>query len=103
MLWNVSMKIRSYKNGYVWHDASDDDVIQPTNNHDYVIKGTELLQAHLSLNQLETCHTNDACSSKTTAPADSIVVRRNQSWSSFDNPQVVMDLGNKNRLVQKYQ
>ncbi|PWA36876.1 hypothetical protein CTI12_AA595650 [Artemisia annua] len=61
---------RSYKNGYVWQDVSKDDLIQPTNGQDYIIKGSELLNTHISPNQSET-----------------MVIRRNRSWSSFDNPQ----------------
>ena len=34
---------RSYRNGYVWHDLSEDDVIQPTQGAEYVLKGSELL------------------------------------------------------------
>ncbi|XP_023749817.1 protein SOSEKI 5 [Lactuca sativa] len=79
---------RSYKSGYVWHDASEDDLIQPTNGHDYVLKGSELLQIQTCQNQAETYHSGDNFGS-TTAPA---VVRRNQSWSSFDNPQECLAL-----------
>ncbi|KAI3517323.1 hypothetical protein L1887_16537 [Cichorium endivia] len=74
---------RSYKSGYVWHDASEGDLIQPTNGHDYVLKGSELLQTQASQNQSEPYNTADNCSATTTGT----VVRRNQSWSSFDNPQ----------------
>ncbi|XP_024990487.1 protein UPSTREAM OF FLC-like [Cynara cardunculus var. scolymus] len=77
---------RSYKSGYVWHDASEEDLIQPTNGHDYVVKGSQLLQTHASRNLPETCHTGDNCSSTNTAAA-AMVVKRNQSWSSFDIPQ----------------
>ncbi|KAG0453297.1 hypothetical protein HPP92_025961 [Vanilla planifolia] len=34
---------RSYKNGFVWHDLCDDDLILPTNGDEYVLKGSELL------------------------------------------------------------
>lgn len=34
---------RSYKNGFVWHDLSEDDLIFPTNGKDYVLKGSEIL------------------------------------------------------------
>ncbi|KAI3731078.1 hypothetical protein L1987_62261 [Smallanthus sonchifolius] len=70
---------RSYKNGYVWHDVSEEDLIQPSNIHDYILKGSELLQ-----NLPETYLTGGSCTSTTAAEAMSI--RRNQSWSSFDNP-----------------
>ncbi|KAK1320388.1 hypothetical protein QJS10_CPA03g01503 [Acorus calamus] len=34
---------RSYKNGFVWHDLSEDDFIYPVHGHEYVLKGSELL------------------------------------------------------------
>ncbi|KAL3629588.1 hypothetical protein CASFOL_026810 [Castilleja foliolosa] len=33
---------RSYKNGYVWHDLSENDFIHPAHGHEYVLKGSEL-------------------------------------------------------------
>lgn len=34
---------RSYKNGYVWHDLTEEDFIHPVHGNEYVLKGTELL------------------------------------------------------------
>ncbi|KAK1267317.1 hypothetical protein QJS04_geneDACA000171 [Acorus gramineus] len=34
---------RSYKNGFVWHDLSEDDLILPGQGNEYVLKGSELL------------------------------------------------------------
>ncbi|MQM12697.1 hypothetical protein Taro_045616 [Colocasia esculenta] len=36
---------RSYKNGFVWHDLCEDDLILPTSGNEYVLKGSELLDA----------------------------------------------------------
>ncbi|KAH0682074.1 hypothetical protein KY289_019826 [Solanum tuberosum] len=83
---------RSYKNGYVWHDLSENDLIHPTNGQDYVLKGSELLETsissrfcEISLPELQkspsTDENRDSSSSSTTTR------RRNQSWSSFENPQ----------------
>ncbi|KAK4764054.1 hypothetical protein SAY87_013492 [Trapa incisa] len=33
---------RNYKNGFVWHDLSEDDLILPSNGNEYVLKGSEL-------------------------------------------------------------
>lgn len=33
---------RSYKNGFVWHDLCEDDLILPSNGNEYVLKGSEL-------------------------------------------------------------
>ncbi|KAH9326340.1 hypothetical protein KI387_006518 [Taxus chinensis] len=35
---------RSYKNGYVWHDLSEDDIIYPAQRNEYVLKGSELFE-----------------------------------------------------------
>ncbi|EOA39046.1 hypothetical protein CARUB_v10011656mg [Capsella rubella] len=34
---------RRYKNGYVWQDLLDDDLITPISDNEYVIKGSEIL------------------------------------------------------------
>ncbi|KAK1307840.1 hypothetical protein QJS10_CPA09g01880 [Acorus calamus] len=34
---------RSYKNGFVWHDLCEDDLILPCQGNEYVLKGSELL------------------------------------------------------------
>ncbi|KDP43970.1 hypothetical protein JCGZ_05437 [Jatropha curcas] len=35
---------RSYKNGVVWHDLCEDDLVLPAHGHEYVLKGSELLE-----------------------------------------------------------
>ncbi|GLU11887.1 hypothetical protein SLE2022_286060 [Rubroshorea leprosula] len=35
---------RSYKNGFVWHDLSEDDLIFPAHRNEYVLKGSELFE-----------------------------------------------------------
>ncbi|XP_029116049.1 protein SOSEKI 3 isoform X3 [Elaeis guineensis] len=34
---------RSYKNGFVWHDLSEDDLVLPVQGNEYVLKGSELV------------------------------------------------------------
>ncbi|XP_062196782.1 protein SOSEKI 3-like isoform X2 [Phragmites australis] len=34
---------RSYKNGFVWHDLSDEDLVLPAQGNEYILKGSELL------------------------------------------------------------
>ncbi|KAL9684336.1 hypothetical protein QQ045_021772 [Rhodiola kirilowii] len=34
---------RSYKNGFVWHDLSEDDYIHTVHGQEYVLKGSEIL------------------------------------------------------------
>ncbi|XP_042440470.1 protein SOSEKI 3-like isoform X1 [Zingiber officinale] len=40
---------RSYKNGFVWQDLADDDLVLPANGDEYVLKGTELLHQSSSV------------------------------------------------------
>ncbi|KAL1558179.1 protein SOSEKI 3 [Salvia divinorum] len=35
---------RSYKNGYVWHDLCDDDIILPAHGNEYILKGSEFFE-----------------------------------------------------------
>ncbi|XVE79823.1 hypothetical protein DITRI_Ditri14bG0087300 [Diplodiscus trichospermus] len=35
---------RSYRNGFVWHDLSEDDLILPAHGNEYVLKGSELFE-----------------------------------------------------------
>ncbi|XP_038997938.1 protein UPSTREAM OF FLC-like [Hibiscus syriacus] len=41
-LYSWSCK-RSYKNGYVWNDLTDNDIIPPSDGAEYVLKGSELV------------------------------------------------------------
>uniref|UniRef100_A0A9I9DM85 SOSEKI DIX-like domain-containing protein n=3 Tax=Cucumis melo TaxID=3656 RepID=A0A9I9DM85_CUCME len=82
---------RSYKNGFVWHDLSENDFIYPLHGKEYVLKGSELLHS-----SLET-RVQGSESSRSLRPppeihklgsedSDSPILsrRRNQSWSSVD-------------------
>ncbi|CAA7032161.1 unnamed protein product [Microthlaspi erraticum] len=89
-LYSWSSK-RSYKNGFVWHDLSEDDFIFPVQGQEYVLKGSEVLDALLLSNPrslLETTSFRDPRSlnpekiSGDDTPA--VNRRRNQSWSSID-------------------
>jgi hypothetical protein len=35
--------IRSYKNGFVWHDLAEDDLVLPATDGEYILKGSELV------------------------------------------------------------
>ncbi|KAJ4767620.1 UPSTREAM OF FLC protein (DUF966) [Rhynchospora pubera] len=41
-LYSWSCK-RSYKNGYVWNDLSENDIIYPSDGAEYVLKGSEIV------------------------------------------------------------
>lgn len=49
----VYAKCRSYKNGFVWHDLSEDDRILPAHGNEYVLKGSELFDESNSGNRRE--------------------------------------------------
>ncbi|KAL1208537.1 Protein SOSEKI 5 [Cardamine amara subsp. amara] len=90
-LYSWSSK-RSYKNGFVWHDLSEDDFIFPVQGQEYVLKGSEVLDSCLISNPrslLETTSFRDPRSLKSEkSSGDDIPAminrRRNQSWSSID-------------------
>ncbi|CAA2983488.1 Hypothetical predicted protein [Olea europaea subsp. europaea] len=42
-LYSWSCK-RSYKNGYVWNDLAENDIIYPSEGAEYVLKGSELVE-----------------------------------------------------------
>ncbi|GER28058.1 hypothetical protein STAS_03816 [Striga asiatica] len=63
---------RSYRNGFVWHDLLEDDVIFPAHGNEYVLKGSELPAGELP-------ETNDQ-----RPPPAADRRRHNQSCSSID-------------------
>lgn len=88
-LYSWSAK-RSYRNGFVWHDLTENDFIYPAHGQEYVLKGSELLDNTLSSQPDEI-----ACSNSRNPVTEiqkiredrefSVVAsRRNQSWSSSD-------------------
>lgn len=92
-LYSWSCK-RSYKNGYVWHDLSENDFIYPAHGQEYILKGSEILDGASIAKSDETVM---CATAKLPAPPESrlrvhseefppvkVQRRRNQSWSSFD-------------------
>lgn len=79
---------RSYKNGFVWHDLSENDFIYPAHGQEYVLKGSELLEASASSGSQETSSLSSGKlleMPKTEAdPEFPSVRRRNLSWSALD-------------------
>ncbi|KAJ0075684.1 hypothetical protein Patl1_33776 [Pistacia atlantica] len=45
---------RSYKNGYVWQDLSENDFIYPCHGNEYILKGSQLLDKSISFRSYET-------------------------------------------------
>ncbi|KAK0604473.1 hypothetical protein LWI29_015970 [Acer saccharum] len=84
---------RGYKNGFVWHDLSENDFVYPAQGQEYVLKGSELLvepSSSLISKPMETAAVSSSSSFRATKSGDGssdfpvIVRRRNQSWSSID-------------------
>ncbi|WOL16253.1 protein UPSTREAM OF FLC-like [Canna indica] len=89
-LYSWSSK-RSYKNGFVWHDLSEDDLIHPVHGHEYVLKGSELLQSVSSASSPDGNAAFYASDKQLQIPKsvhddfESLQIRRKRApWSSFD-------------------
>lgn len=66
---------------------TENDFIYPTHGHEYVLKGTELLQTSLSCRYYEKVSPEIKAETKNSSEDCNIPVivrRRNQSWSSFN-------------------
>ncbi|MED6145453.1 hypothetical protein PIB30_025432 [Stylosanthes scabra] len=70
---------RSYKNGFVWHDLSENDFIYPTQGQDYILKGSEIVENEARHSEAQKPEEEEA-----DFPAVAVTRRRNQSWSSID-------------------
>ncbi|RDX76058.1 Protein UPSTREAM OF FLC [Mucuna pruriens] len=81
---------RSYKNGFVWQDLSENDFIYPSSGHEYVLKGTQMIETSLSFRSCETISTSSSKSSSgtndssTCADTPATIKGRSQSLNSCD-------------------
>lgn len=81
---------RSYKNGYVWQDLSENDFINPCHGTEYVLKGSKILEHSSSVRSCETMSSSSAAkksyesssSSSENSNSPATVRRKNHSWSS---------------------
>ncbi|KAJ4769566.1 UPSTREAM OF FLC protein (DUF966) [Rhynchospora pubera] len=83
---------RGYKNGFVWHDLSEDDLILPANGNEYVLKGSELLDQSPP-DRPNQSHTNPKPMSQTRPKQEGMNLSRHKSKeaspsSSASPPQV---------------
>ncbi|KAL1079964.1 hypothetical protein V6Z11_D10G257600 [Gossypium hirsutum] len=82
---------RSYKNGFVWQDLSENDYIYPCNGREYILKGSLLLESSLSFCSYETVSSTSSISKNSSetysSSEDSNVAgktrRKHHSWSEF--------------------
>ncbi|KAL5711021.1 hypothetical protein ACHQM5_021521 [Ranunculus cassubicifolius] len=87
-LYSWSSK-RSYKNGFVWHDLSENDFIYPAHGQEYVLKGSEIHDSSsASFSSQETVSSGEKLPENQRSGEDrdfpAVVRRRNQSWSALD-------------------
>ncbi|KAK7357960.1 hypothetical protein VNO80_17257 [Phaseolus coccineus] len=81
---------RSYKNGFVWQDLSENDFIYPSSGHEYVLKGTQMIEASLSFRSCGTISTSssksstEANNSSMDADSPATIKGRSQSLNSCD-------------------
>ncbi|WOL04760.1 protein UPSTREAM OF FLC-like [Canna indica] len=88
-LYSWSCK-RSYRNGFVWHDLSEDDLIHPVHGHEYVLMGSE----HQQPVSFPGSGDSNAGSSGALpeVPERANIRRKRAPWSSFDLGEYKIDL-----------
>lgn len=69
---------RSYKNGYVWQDLCDDDLIFPAHGCDYVLKGSEIVSEAYA----DKCRHTSAFGSQDGKPQQELTKNRCQELST---------------------
>uniref|UniRef100_A0A7N0RA48 SOSEKI DIX-like domain-containing protein n=1 Tax=Kalanchoe fedtschenkoi TaxID=63787 RepID=A0A7N0RA48_KALFE len=75
---------RSYKNGFVWHDLSENDFIHPVHGLEYVLKGSEILLLADADEPGRHVHSNELVKKSLEEDSGSnlgVSGRRNQPWS----------------------
>lgn len=74
----------------MWQDLSENDFIYPSSGHEYVLKGTQMIEASLSFRSCETISTSssksstEASNSSTGADSPATIKGRSQSLNSSD-------------------
>ncbi|CAO2822519.1 unnamed protein product [Amaranthus hypochondriacus] len=78
---------RSYKNGYVWHDLEENDLIHPVHGGEYILKGSEILVETVSNSSDTLSSTSTGNNIPVTVESEFPVTRnrwRNQSCGSIE-------------------
>ncbi|KAJ6909526.1 protein UPSTREAM OF FLC-like [Populus alba x Populus x berolinensis] len=81
---------RRYKNGFVWQDLSETDSIHPCGGHEYILKGSLLLETSQSFRYDTTSSRtskvfSDIVSSSSEDSNPPAIRRKNRSWTTFDD------------------
>ncbi|KAK1575574.1 hypothetical protein Q3G72_006598 [Acer saccharum] len=85
---------RSFKNGFVWQDLSENDFIYPCRGNEYILKGSQILEHSSIFRSYETALLSGAKSSVETSSSSedsnspATVKKKNHSWSSFSELNV---------------
>ncbi|MCD7459196.1 hypothetical protein HAX54_040273 [Datura stramonium] len=77
-LYSWSCK-RSYKNGYVWNDLAENDFIFPSEGAEYVLKGSEIIQA--STEKFQQLHIAESPQLKQVLDSNSLLPKRKSGGS----------------------
>ncbi|XP_074303559.1 protein SOSEKI 5-like [Silene latifolia] len=79
---------RCYKNGYVWHDLEENDLIHPVHGGEYILKGSEIIEptsfSPPSLSKTPETSSFSSIKSSITAQSSTRNRRRNQSWGAIN-------------------
>ncbi|PKA52787.1 hypothetical protein AXF42_Ash001768 [Apostasia shenzhenica] len=86
-LYSWSCK-KSYKNVFVWHDLSEDDLILPTNGNEYVLKGSELFEQSPS-ERIHQFSANSKMQNQKMPQSETPTSSRTQGTSSSSSPSMV--------------
>ncbi|KAJ6767966.1 PROTEIN UPSTREAM OF FLC-LIKE ISOFORM X1 [Salix koriyanagi] len=81
---------RSYKNGFVWQDLSESGYIHPCGGHEYILKGSLLLETSQSFRYDSTSSRtskvfSDIISSSSEDSNSPAIRMKNRSWTTFDD------------------
>lgn len=77
----------------MWQDLSKNEVIYPCHGHEYILKGSQLLETSLSFRSYERASSSSSTSKISTETNSSsvdsnvpaILRKKNRSWSSFED------------------
>lgn len=87
-VWSIYRMLtfsRSYKNGYVWHDLTNNDFIYPAVGNEYVLKGSELIDVSTDETpSFQSPTSTDSLKPKLNTNPRAVARRRNQSMSAID-------------------
>ncbi|KAK4838039.1 hypothetical protein QYF36_010491 [Acer negundo] len=93
-LYLIHIHCRSFKNGFVWQDLSENDFIYPCCGNEYILKGSQILEHSSIFQSYETALSSGAKSSVETSSSSedsnspATVKKKNHSWSSFSELNV---------------